>query len=149
MKKMIVFVASVLSSFVIASDWEIIEAAQNKVKAELIRKSEKKAELCLNVAQAVLITNQKVQKDTFSMCGEFSTEIVFSDSKAYSLAVCGKVKGKDIIGNPIESDYIYQRATKDFYFNYNGKKSAYYDPQSDLARLQEVSDSMFNAMQNR
>ncbi|MEN2811670.1 hypothetical protein [Mannheimia haemolytica] len=42
MKKMIVFVASVLSSFVIASDWEIIEAAQNKVKAELIRKSEKK-----------------------------------------------------------------------------------------------------------
>ncbi|AON58441.1 TPA: hypothetical protein SIC75_002122 [Pasteurella multocida] len=135
--------------YILAKDQIIIESAQKAVKTELLKRASIKEGMCISAAQASLLIKEKISKDNLSMCGEFSSDIKFGDAKVYSMAVCGKVFGKDIINNPIESDYIYQRAQKYFYFNYKGKKSFYYDHKSTKASIQYSDDSMFNAMQNK
>ncbi|HDR1911753.1 hypothetical protein [Pasteurella multocida] len=135
--------------YVLAKDQIIIESAQQAVKAELLKRASINERRCISVAQASLLIKEKISKDNLSMCGEFSSDIKFGDAKVYSMAVCGKVFGKDIINNPIESDYIYQRAQKDFYFNYKGKRSFYSSGQTERSDLQNGLDLLFDAMNKK
>lgn len=127
----------------------VINSAKIAVENELRSLNNKKEDLCLSVSQAILMSNIKTAKENLSVCGEFASKITFDEPKVYSMAVCGKVFGEDIIGNPIESDYIYVRTIKDFHFNYKGKKSFYYNENAEGAKSSQYMDSMFAAMSKK